>query len=106
MGETLGKALHAAGWVLVVTSAFILGVFFVSWWGRNAPGLGRQDMGWALAFSFAVPLSFYASLAVAALSALGAVAARTRRTPARLYVAALLAALAPLIFLFVVDSRA
>lgn len=99
-----GAGGRGAGVVLAV-AALIAAAFFLSFWGRNAEGVGRHDMGMALALSFAVPLSFYASLAWAAVSAVGAaVAVRRGRTPAR-WLQALGLSLLPGLFLLLIDLR-
>ncbi len=81
------------------------GAFFLAFWGKDAGGLGRDDMGLALALSFAVPLALYASQALAAVLLLAALVARARGRPLRLWLAALAVALLPLAFLLLRDPR-
>ena len=97
-----GAGGRGAGAVLAV-AAIIAAAFFFSFWGRNAEGLGRHDMGIGLALSFAVPLAFYASLAWAAVALVGAaIAARRRRSPMR-WLQALGVSLVPALFLLLID---
>ena len=87
----------------LTVAGLVVAAFFLSFWGRNAEGLGRHDMGIALALSFAVPITFYASLVCAALAAVGAgVAWKRQRRPAP-WLAALAVSLLPTLFLLVVD---
>jgi len=86
---------------LLTVAGLAAAVFFVSFWGTNA--LGRHDMGIALALSFAVPITFYASLICAALALLGAGVARTRRSRPAPWLAALMVSLLPALFLLLVD---
>lgn len=60
-------------------------------------------MGLALALSFAVPFTAYASLACAAVALVATLAAGSRRRPLRLWLAALAVSLLPAAFLLVVD---
>lgn len=78
-------------------------VFFVAFWGRNAPGLGAQDAGLALGLSFLVPITLYGSLGLAAASAAAAFLAWRRGRGARLPLLALGIALLPVVFLAIVD---
>ena len=55
-------------------------------------------MGIALAFSFAVPILFYAALVGTFLSVLGAGFAVARRRPLRFWLAALAIWLSPVVF--------
>jgi len=87
----------------LVVAGLVAAAFFLSFWGRNAAGLGRQDMGIALALSFAVPITFYASLIWAALALLGAGVAWKRGRPPVPWLAALAVSLLPGLFLLLVD---
>jgi hypothetical protein len=60
-------------------------------------------MGIALALSFAVPITVYASLVRAAVALLAALAAAVRKRPLRRWLAALGVALLPALFLLLVD---
>ena len=91
------------GTVLLVIAVAVTAAFFASFFGRNAEGLGAHDMGIALALSFAVPLTFYASLGLAALALLGAGFSRAQRRPCARWLLALGVALLPGLFLFLVD---
>ena len=92
-----------AATVLAVVAGLVTAAFFLSFWGRNAEGLGRRDMGIALALSFAVPITFYASLACAASSLLGAALAwRSGRARAP-WLAALAVSLLPAAFFLLLD---
>ena len=93
---------RAAGPVLAI-ACFLAAAFFFSFWGRNAEGLGLHDMGIALALSFAVPITLYASLACAALAALGAVVSWRRGGPPARWLATLGISLLPVLFLVLVD---
>lgn len=88
---------------LLTVAGLVAAVFFLSFWGTNAEGLGRHDMGIALALSFAVPITFYASLICAALALLGAGVARTRGGRPAPWLAALMVSLLPALFLLLVD---
>lgn len=88
---------------LLIIAVLLAGAFFFSFWGRNAEGLGRRDMGIALAFSFAVPILLFASLGSAVLALLAVLAAAYRRRPLRLWLAALGVSLLPAVFLLLVD---
>ncbi len=94
-------ALYEAAFLVV--AGLLAAVFFFSFWGRNAEGLGRHDMGIALALSFAVPITFYASLIWAALALVAAGIARKRRRPPAPWLAALVVSLLPALFLLLVD---
>jgi len=96
-----GSSRGAAAFLAV--AGLLAAVFFLSFWGRNAEGLGRHDMGIALALSFAVPITFYASLVCAALALVGAGVAWKRRRPPAPWLAALMVSLLPALFLLVVD---
>jgi hypothetical protein len=89
--------------VLLVIAVAVTAAFFVSFWGRNAEGLGAHDMGVALALSFAVPITLYASLATAALALIGAALARAGRRPCARWLLTFGVALLPGLFLFLVD---
>jgi hypothetical protein len=56
---------------VLVIAGLVTAAFFLGFWGTNAAGLGRHDMGIALALSLAVPIAFYASLICASLALLG-----------------------------------
>jgi len=86
-----------------VLSALVALAFFFSFWGVNAKGLGRHDMGIGLALSFAVPVTVYASLACAVLVAVGTAAAAWRKRPLGLWLSALGVSLLPILFLALVD---
>ena len=90
---------------MLVIAAVVDAAFFLSFWGRNAAGLGRHDMGMALSLSFAVPLTFYASLFCASASAAGTAVALVRGRPRGLWVIALAVALLPTAFFLVKDAR-
>lgn len=91
--------------VVLTVAGLLAAAFFASFWGRNAEGLGRRDMGLALAFSFGVPITFYASLVCAALALIGAFFAwKSGRAPAR-WLLALGISLLPAAFLMVADLR-
>jgi len=89
---------------MLVMAAVVAAAFFFAFWGRNAAGLGRTDMGWALSLSFAVPLTFYASLLCAAAAAVGTAVAFARARPRAPWVAALAVALLPALFLAILDA--
>ena len=89
--------------VFLTIAGLVATLFFFSFWGTNAEGLGRHDMGIALALSFAMPITFYASLICAALALVGAGLARKRRRPPAPWLAALVASLLPALFLLLVD---
>lgn len=93
------------GSAVLAVAFLIAAAFFFSFWGRNAEGLGAHDMGSALALSFAVPLTFYASLFWAALAAAGAVRARMGSRPPSRWLAALAVSLLPALFLLFQDLR-
>ena len=84
-------------------AGLLAAVFFLSFWGTNAEGLGRHDMGIALALSFAVPITLYASLLWAALALVGTVVSAVRRRPTARWLAALAVSLLPVLFLLLVD---
>jgi hypothetical protein len=81
----------------------VAGAFFFSFWGRNAPSLGQHDAGLALGLSFAVPLTLYTSLCIAAFALLATIAAARRRRRMGRWLAALLISALPLAFLVLVD---
>lgn len=87
----------------LIVALLLAALFFFSFWGKNAEGLGGHDMGIALALSFAVPITFYASLIWAALTLLGGVVSWRRRRPAGPWLAALVVSLLPALFLLLVD---
>jgi hypothetical protein len=89
---------------MLVLAAVVAAAFFGSFWGRNAEALGGHDMGTALGLSFAVPVTFYASLACAALSAAGAAVARTRGRAVTRWMAAFGVSLLPGLFLLMKDA--
>jgi hypothetical protein len=89
---------------VLAAAVAVTAAFFLSFWGRNAAGLGRHDMGIALSLSFAVPLSFYASLLCAAGAAAGTIAAFVRGRAAVLWLAALAVALLPTAFFLATDA--
>ncbi len=89
---------------VLVLSAVIAAAFFAAFWARNAEALGRHDMGIALAASFAVPLAFYASLACAAAAVVGLLASWAGARPRARWLAALVVALLPLVFLAIKDA--
>ena len=93
----------ALGAALLVVAGLLSLAFFFSFWGTNAEGLGRHDMGIALALSFAVPITFYASLIWAALALVGTVVNAVRRRPTARWLAALAVSLLPVLFLLLVD---
>jgi hypothetical protein len=99
------SVLKSAAAVVLATAVLIAAAFFFSFWARNAEGLGRHDMGTALALSFAVPLAFYASLLWAALAAAGAIVARAKHHPPARWLAALAVSLLPALFLLFQDLR-
>jgi hypothetical protein len=82
----------------------VAAAFLVSFWGVNAEGLGRHDMGVALALSFAMPITLYASWACAAAAALGAAVAWKRGRPRALWLWALAVSLLPVSCLLLVDA--
>jgi hypothetical protein len=100
-GRTGGGGRAAA--VFLAIAALIAAAFFFSFWGTNAEGLGRHDMGIALALSFAVPLTFYASIAWAALALVGTVVTLVKGRPRARWLAALAVSLLPGLFLLLVD---
>ena len=81
----------------------VAAAFFWSFWGGNAAGLGRGDLGLAAGLAFAVPLTLYTSLGIAALALAGAVAAALCRRRIGPWLAALLIALLPWAFLALLD---
>lgn len=87
--------------LLLVLTLANSSAFFVSFWGRNTPGLGAKNVGLALAFSFALPLTIYASLALALVALLSIIASARRLAFLRLV--AFVVALLPLSFLLLVD---
>ncbi len=89
--------------VFLMLPVMVASAFFISFWGRNAEALGQGDMGLALVFSFAVPLSFYASVALVVVAFIGLIVAWRRLRPVRLWLAALLIALLPPMFLALID---
>lgn len=89
---------------MLVLAALVAAAFFGSFWGRNAEALGGHDLGTALGLSFAVPVTFYASLGCAALSIAGAAVARARGRAAARWMAALGVSLLPGLFLLAVDA--
>jgi hypothetical protein len=89
----------------VLVAIVIAAVFFFSFWGRNAEGVGAHDLGTGLGLSFAVPVFFYASVAWAALSAAGAAIAKARGRPATRWLVALAISLLPAAFFLLLDLR-
>lgn len=90
---------------VVILAAFVSAIFFVSFWGRDAEGLGAHDMGWALALSFTMPIALYASFVLAAVALISvsiSLGGRHRRSVIQSAVALVLALL-PLVFLTLVD---
>jgi hypothetical protein len=85
--------------LVLALAVFFSGGFFVSFWGRNAAWLGRNHMGLALAFSFAVPLALYSCAILAIVSLLAGVVTMVRRDPAWIWFAAFTVAIAPLSFI-------
>lgn len=77
--------------------------FLFAFWGRNAAGLGRHDAGLALALSFMVPLTLYASLGLAFVAALMMLLAWYRRRTLWVSLAAFVVALLPSLVLLGVD---
>jgi len=100
-GRAGGGGRGAAAFLAI--AGLIAAVFFLSFWGTNAEGLGRHDMGIALALSFAVPITFYASLICAALALVGTVVTTMRRRPPTRWLQALVVSLLPALFLLLVD---
>jgi hypothetical protein len=98
------RAVPAFSALLLALCVGVSGAFFFSFWGCNAEGLGRRDVGMALALSFLVPLTVYASLVLALVAAVAVIAARRRRRALYLRLAALVIALLPSAFLLLVDS--
>ena len=98
--------MRLARYALVTATVAVTGAFFFGRWAINAKALGRHDMGTALFFAHLVPLLLWASLALgAAALAVGAVGL-ARRRPSWLDLAALVIALLPAGWLFVIDIRA
>lgn len=81
----------------------VAAAFFFSFWGRNAPGLGQHDAGLALGLSFAVPLTLYTSLLLAAFALPATIVTARRRGRAGRWLAALLVSVLPLAFLILID---
>jgi hypothetical protein len=100
-GRTGGKGALAAA--LLVVAGLLSLAFFFSFWGTNAEGLGRHDMGIALGLSFGVPITLYGSLSCAALALVASLAAAYRRRPLALWLAALGVSVLPVLFLLLVD---
>lgn len=98
-----GPAGGALGVLLLAFAVVVAAAFFFSFWGRNAESLGLHDAGLALGLSFAVPLTLYISLGVAAVALVATLLAARRRRPVRLWLAALLVSLLPAAFLVLVD---
>lgn len=90
---------------LLVLDAAVSGAFFASFWGVDAERVGRYDLGLALALSFASAVAVYASLALAAVSAVAAGVALVTRRPVGLFVAGLAIALLPIAYLWLLDAR-
>ena len=95
--------LDAVAGVLFGVAVVVAGIFFLSFWGVNAEGFGRHDMGIALALSFAAPLALYCSLGVAAVSLLAALVSALRRRRVLFYGAPLAVSLLPVAFLMLKD---
>jgi hypothetical protein len=92
-----------AATALLAIAVLITAAFFFSFWGRNAAGVGRDDMGMALALSFAVPLTFYASLVCAVAALVGAALSWKAGRPHARWLAALAISLLPGACLLLVD---
>ena len=99
----------SSGWgrvlayLILSASAIVPSLFFFSKWAINAECFGKHDLGYGLFFSFAFATLFHVSWGLALLGFLAALISLFRHRPARIYLLAMILALLPIGYLFLLD---
>ena len=87
---------NAGALVVLVLASIVTAAFFVSVFGVNARGLGRHDLGMAIALAYLYPLTVYTSMPIVVVAIIGAIGARMRNRSIRLWLVIAAVALLPI----------